>query len=811
MSKMLIIAEKPSVAREIANALGGFSRVEEWQESDRAVITSGIGHLVEIFAPEAENGGRDLNSLPIIPHQFSLRPIDKTKRQFTLVSRLMRRPDISGIVNACDAGREGELIFRLIYELAGSNKPTQRMWLQSLTGDAIREAFRNMKPGKGTDALGDAARCRSEADWLVGINGSRAITRLNEKKNNRYETLPVGRVQTPTLAIVVQRKRDIDNFISQTYWEVVANFKTPAGNYTGKWKPRTENSVDSDDTGSRIFQFANASAIVEKCRGQVVSNVINDSQKVSTPPPKLYDLTSLQREANKKYKFSAKKVLDIAQSLYEKHKATTYPRTDATALPEDYVVTAHEVVKSLKQSTYAKFSNAIDENNWVKSNKRIFDNSKITDHFAIIPTGLVPTGLDDAESRIYDMIVRRFLAAFYPNTESLVTKRITEVAGELFHSSGKVLLASGWQEVFGKDMTDSEAQSLPNVSSKNEVDLYSLDAKEGQTKPPLPYTEATILTAMEGAGKFVEDEDLREALKEKGLGTPATRAAAIEGLLNSRDGGGREKEPYMIREGKEQYLLPTHKGMELIEFLERNGIVSLTSPKMTGEWEHKLRMMEKGQYSRMQFMAEIHCLTKDFISVVKGKASEIVDLPTAICACPKCGSDIKLGVRTVDCSSCGLKLWREVAGKDLSDEQLMSLFKNRTIGMIDGFISRQGKKFSAGLKLNNEYKFEFVFEESAPADSKNSETLPEVHCPKCGSQIFKILGDNPQYACEKGDFRLWKVISGRPFSDAEASRLIREGELSAVHGFTSKRKSKFSAGLKLSKDNSSVEFVFEPR
>lgn len=823
MTKMLIIAEKPSVARDIAQALGGFSKAEGgWLERGDAIVSSGIGHLVSLQVPEAQTTGRDLESLPVIPERFTPEVIDRTKSQFNLLSKLMRRSDVSEIINACDAGREGELIFRLIYEKAGCNKPMRRMWLQSMTSESIKQAFHGMRPGAEFDNLADAARCRSEADWLIGINGSRGITRLKERQNNAYEMMTAGRVQTPTLAIAVHREQEIRSFVPKDYWEVHATFAAQAGTYVGRWvaapDAQAAEGEDEQSAGARIFDLAVAQALVTKCQGVAPSSVTDQARTTSSAPPLLFDLTTLQREANKRYKFSAKRTLDIAQALYEKHKATTYPRTDASALPEDYIDTATKVVGTFDSDpTYGEHAKRVLGAGWVKPNRRIFDNTKISDHFAIIPTGTKPSGLDADETKIYDMVVRRFLAAFHPAAQYNVTTRLSVIAGETFKSSGRVLTEPGWLVVYGQDGPDGgkdggKVPALCAVQSGEAVQTRSVDLKALQTKPPARFTEATLLAAMEGAGKLIDDDELRSAMRECGLGTPATRAATLEGLLADRDAKGRAKEPYLRREGKEQHLVPTEKGFGLVTFLDGNGVQSLTSPKMTGDWEQKLRLMEKGQYTRAAFMREIAAMTTEIIDVIRNKAAsvpapEIVELTAP---CPKCGSGVRAQMRTFECSAgCGFRLWRDVAQRDLKNEEAETLLRDGEIKQLDGFVSKSKKRFSAGLKLNDEHKVEFVFEERVEQPLGPSIGAP---CPNCGSVVHARGGDYPQFVCESGDFKLFRVVAGRALSDEEARELLTNGSLEAVHGFVSARtKKKFSAGLRLASDNSKVEFVFEPR
>jgi len=826
MAKTLIVAEKPSVAGDIAAALGGFSKVDGYWESPDAIVSSGIGHLVEIHSPEAATAGRDLASLPIIPPRFELQPIAKTKAQFSLLSKLMKRADVDQVVNACDAGREGELIFRLIYELAGCRKPVKRMWLQSMTRDAIREAHRLMRPGAEFDALGDAAKCRSEADWLVGINGSRGITRLRERQTQGYEVMTAGRVQTPTLAILVDRENEIRVFVPQDFWEVHGTFGAKAGQYVGRWFGTAASGASLDEDGeggrpgamgSRFFDKAKADAIVAKCRGVAPSSVTDEANPTKSMPPRLFDLTSLQREANKRFKFSAKKTLDIAQALYEKHKATSYPRTDASALPEDYVEKAREVLATFAGSPVAAHADRVLQNGWVKPDKRIFDNSKISDHFAIIPTGTRPSGMDEAESKIYDMVVRRFIAAFHPAAEYLVTTRITVVAGETFKSNGKVLVKAGWLEVYGNRGDDEEkTASLCAVEPGESVRPEAVEVKGMRTKPPSRYTEASLLSAMEGAGKLVDDAELRDAMKERGLGTPATRATTIEGLLQDftfdREGRKRPKEPYATREGQEQFLVPTGKGMDLIQFLKSNGIEALTSPRMTGEWEQKLHLMEKGQYSRQVFMGEIAAMTTHIIDVIRQKAGtvQVPDAPSLGVPCPKCGSDVLAGPRTFDCkAACGFKLWREIAKRGLSNEEAATLLRDGRTAVLSDFVSSAGKKFSASLEWNAaEGRANFVFEDRVPSGPAAPGEVLSAACPKCGGAVA-VQGY--WYACAKGDFKLRREIAGRSLSVAEATRLIREGEHPTLDGFVSSKKKRFSAGLRMDRDRSgNVTFQFEP-
>lgn len=830
MGKILIIAEKPSVAREIAAALKGCSKVDDWLESPTVIISSGIGHLVTIEVPQAAQTGWELSTLPVIPKTFDLKTVEKTRSQFNLLKKLMHRADVDTVVNACDAGREGELIFRLIYEHAGCTKPMKRMWIQSMTTAALLEAYRDMRPGSEYDNLSDAAKCRSEADWLIGINGSRGVTKLYERKNKRYEMMNAGRVQTPTLAIIVHREQEIRNFVPKDFWEIHANLKAVAGAYVGKWvNPNTsaaeskegdENQEEAQAAGFRVNSKAQAEEIIKKCKGVAPSSVKDKMNIGRNPAPRLFDLTTLQREANKKYKFSAKKTLDLAQSLYEKHKATSYPRTDASALPEDYVPKVGQIMTSLKAvAPYTPHADRVLANSWIKPDKRIFDNSKITDHFAIIPTGTNPPSLTDDESKLYQMIVLRFIAAFHPPAEYSNTTRITVIASESFKTTGKVLMKQGWQEVYGKQAIDTKS-GLCFVDPNEKVENKGLTLKAFSTKPPARFTEAALLSAMEGAGKLIDDDELRDIMKEKGLGTPATRAATIEGLVNDKNSKGQPKQPYVVREGKEQYLVPTSKGEGMVEFLDANGVEALTSPRMTGEWESKLRAMEKGKYQRVQFMAEIADMTRSIIEVMRKRSAEVgpeevVDYTAPKAPCPHCKAPLTAGGRTFTCSAnCGFKLWRVVAGRSLDSTEVDQLLLNGKTQTLSGFNSKLNKPFSAALKLNKEGGLDFVFEDRPAADPNAPMAAPlAVKCPLCKKGAVSLRGGAyPQYVCAAGDFKLWQKIAGRMLSDAEATQLIRDGVLPTMQGFVSTKTSReFDAGLKLSKDKTKAEFVFEPR
>ncbi|MEN9670752.1 MAG: hypothetical protein RL018_1029, partial [Pseudomonadota bacterium] len=580
--KTLVIAEKPSVANDIVKALtpvaGKFEKLDEHFENEKYVVTSAVGHLLEIQAPEefdVKRGKWSFANLPVIPPHFDLKPMDKTKTRLNAIVKLAKRKDVDTFVNACDAGREGELIFRLIQQYSKAKHPVSRLWLQSMTPQAIRDGFTSLRSDKQMLPLADAARCRSEADWLVGINGTRAMTAFNSRDGGFFLTT-VGRVQTPTLSIVVEREEKIRAFQSRDYWEIHASFAAEAGEYPGKWfnPAHKKDADDAEIKADRVWSEREAQAIADAVRGKKAT-VTEESKPTTQASPLLFDLTSLQREANGKFGFSAKTTLSIAQSLYERHKALTYPRTDSRALPEDYVPVVRQTFEMLAASSMkhlAPHALVALNNSYIKPSKRIFDDKKVSDHFAIIPTLQAPSGLSEAEQKLYDLVVKRFMAVFFPSAEYQITTRISTITidaaalgrpkqgmapsggsephavgsvGVNFKTEGKVLVKPGWLAIYGKEavdeVSDAEGKSSTNlvpVKAGEQPKADTVDPKGLKTRPPARYSEATLLGAMEGAGKTIDDDELREAMQEKGLGTPATRAATIEGLIN---------EKYMLR------------------------------------------------------------------------------------------------------------------------------------------------------------------------------------------------------------------------------------------------------------------------
>ncbi len=827
-SKTLIIAEKPSVAADIARALGGFTKHDDFFERDDLIVSSAVGHLLEIAAPEefeVKRGKWSFTNLPVIPPRFELRPIIKTESRLKLLQKLIKRKDVSKLVNACDAGREGELIFRLIAQQTKATQPIERLWLQSMTPNSIRDGFARLRTDSDMMPLSDAARCRSEADWLVGINGTRAMTAFNSKSGGFFLTT-VGRVQTPTLSIVVEREELIRRFISRDYWEVKAEFICAKGVYEGRWfdpEFKKSSKVDNHDPElreSRIWSEAEAKSIVVACNGK--SGAVTEEAKPSTQQaPQLFDLTSLQREANARFGFSAKNTLGLAQALYERHKVLTYPRTDSRALPEDYIDTVKETIAQLGESipNYTVFAQQIAKNNWVKPNKKIFDNSKISDHFAIIPTlQAPPKTLSEPEQKLYDLVVRRFLAIFFPPAEFMVTNRITTVSGLQFKTEGKVLVAPGWLSVYGKSSQDDK--ELIAVGEKEKVQTESIDAVALKTKPPARYSEATLLSAMEGAGKLVEEDEFREAMADKGLGTPATRAAVIEGLLY---------EKYIVREGRE--LIPTAKAFQLMTLLRGLGIEELTQPGLTGGWEFQLSQMEKGLIKRESFMQEIAQMTQRIVKRAKEFDSDTIpgDYITLSSPCPNCGGPVRENYRRFACEKCGFSISKIPGGKALEYSEAEELIREKTVGPLQGFRSKMGRPFAAIIKLapiplddkdypNAGYKLEFDFGNSSDDDQEAIDFTGQTAlgpCPKCSGAVYahgmKYLCEHsvgPQKSC---DFSTGKVILQQEVSEEQIVKLLTTGKTDLLTNFKSQRTGRVFKAYLARQETGKIGFEFEVR
>jgi DNA topoisomerase-3 len=714
--KTLVIAEKPSVARDIVDALpGSFENNDTSYESEETIVTFAVGHLVELITPEEydERFKRwRMDDLPIIPEEFRLHARDKkAEKQLKAIHKLLKRDDVDRIVNACDAGREGELIFAYIYETSGVDKPVERLWINSMTKTAIREGFEQLRPGEQLRQLEAAARSRSEADWLVGMNATRAATIRGRAWVGGVVSL--GRVQTPTLALMVKREREIQAFVPEPYWLVHAHFDP---RYEGLW-------FEGEET--RLKEAKRAEEIADKVSGAdgVVESVERKEQ--SERAPLLYDLTSLQRDANRRFGFSARRTLQAAQSLYEDKKAITYPRTSSRWLSGD-------LVPQLKPTaaTLAPIGGYTAAAQYVLGLKqlplgRVVNDSKVDDHHAIIPTD-VEHDVDrfsPDERRIFDLVARRFLAVFHPPARYARTTVVTVVEDERFRTRGKITLEAGWRGVYGllsdadqqaarqgqDEDAENESAELPPLEQGQKVKCTAAEVEAKETKPPPRYTEATLLSAMETAGKLVDDEELREAMKERGLGTPATRAETIETLI---------RREYIERVAKD--LQPTPKGLQVITMLEEH---PLTSPELTGDWEKRLTDIEHGSDDRKKFIDDIADFTRATVEKIAALDKEkLRPERVELGPCPRCGAEtgeiIKENSKAYGCTSwksreetgCGFVIWKRVAGRTLTPEIARQLLEEgRTKEVISGFRSRAGKPFRARLVLKEDGKVEFDF------------------------------------------------------------------------------------------------------
>jgi DNA topoisomerase III len=713
MPKTLVIAEKPSVGRDLARVLPGpFEKKEGYLEGPEHVVTWAVGHLVQLAEPEQYDPKFKkwrMADLPIVPDRFELVVRDeRSRKQMTVIQRLLDREDVERVVNACDAGREGELIFAYVYEKSGSRKPVQRLWLQSMTKQAIQEAFGRLRPGAEMAKLEQAARSRSEADWIVGMNATRAATiRLRSSFDG---AVSLGRVQTPTLAIVARREEEIRAFKPEPYWLVDALLAADG--------ERTYQGRYHDGSQPRLGSAAAAEEIVAAVRDQVGEITKLEKSRRKERPPLLYDLTSLQRDANIRFGFSARRTLAAAQRLYEDHTALTYPRTSSRFLPSDLrgdiKPTAELVGRAREYAAAAAYVTGLD----VLPLGRVVSDAKVTDHHAIIPTrtqhDLSKMNADDR--RVYDLVARRFLAVFHPDAEFENTRVETTVVGHVFRTRGKVLLVPGWRGVYGEGAEGEERpsrdeedeggeQQLPKLEQGERAEVREVEALEKETKPPRRYTDASLLGAMETAGKLVDDDELREAMKDSGIGTPATRAAIIERLIQVG---------YLERDGRA--LVATDKGLNVIRLLDEH---PLTSPSLTGEWEHRLARIEEGGDSRERFMGDIASFTESTVHELDAKLKGVRIPRAKLGPCPICGREINENRKGYSCWSkddpgCGFVIWKAKAGKQLSPAIARELIATgRTEKPVTGFKGRSGRSFRARLALqqNEEGKWRVEFDE----------------------------------------------------------------------------------------------------
>jgi DNA topoisomerase III len=800
-AKQLVVTEKPSVARDFVAALGGkneFETHEGYFESAKYVVSWAVGHLLEFLAPEDIDAAYKrwrLQDLPIFPKEFTLKPKAGQKARLDTLKKLFRRKDVASVVNACDAGREGELIFREIQRFFGNEKPFKRLWLQSMTPHAIRDAFVSLQPGEKFDGLGAAAECRAESDWLIGMNATRALTK---RLQTRRERTPwsVGRVQTPTLALVVDRELEILAHQSAPYWQIKASFAAPDHAYDGMWfdpdtKVEDENGKARDDW---LTDRAAAEAIAAKVAGTRGTALEERKSSVErTPPP--FDLTSLQREANRRYGYSASRTLQAAQRLYEEYKAITYPRTDSRCLPSDYEPKSKEVIQALAgHPSYAEAASILVRDG-LRNRQAVFNDAGVSDHFALMPTEEIPPKLPPVEARVYDLVVRRFLGAFFPNAVWENIERITTVEGERFRTRARALKELGWYLVYDRK-ADGDTKLPPLGAEHVPVAAQEANIVEEETKPRPRITEAGLLNLMENAGKSIDDEEISAALRDKGLGTPATRAEIIESLITRG---------YMKRVGKA--LAATPKGIRLIDVLRRIAVERLASAALTGELERHLRQIERGERTRADFTTEIRDYTAEIVEHAKNFSfDKLYAKEPTLGQCPLCAKrevveeSLVYRCKGVEKEKCTFVLWKEKQGRYLDRRSVETLLRDKKTPPLWGFFSREGNPYRAVLSLEGDAQVQVKALQDAQDEEFQApvDPTPLGTCPLC--KEGRVIETPQSYICSLGEskgchFALARKLLGRTMTREEAITYITAGKTPFLEGFISRRGRPFKAAL----------------
>ncbi|MFW5853927.1 MAG: DNA topoisomerase 3 [Thermodesulfobacteriota bacterium] len=818
--KTLILTEKPSVARDFAKALGVKTRHDGYMADGDTVITWALGHLLELLEPQDYDPRWKtwrLNALPILPERFRYKPISKTRKQLRIVKKLLKSP-LERVVIATDAGREGEVIARTI--LLDARVPEGdrllRFWTsQALTPEVVRKGMENLAPAARYDRLWRAGQARQIADWLVGMNGTRAATKQMD------DLYSVGRVQTALLALIVDRRREREHFRPEPYWLLRALFSNEKGTWRGTWFQKERTRFDKEPE---------ATAIRAKVDGAVGKIQSVKKQKKRQPPPFLYSLTDLQRDANQKYGLTAKATLGIAQKLYEQKKCLSYPRTDSRVLGTQTVDLARNLVGTLS-GVYSDIFGGVVSELIAPTNKRVFNDARLTDHHALIPLAPLPGAASADEKKIYDLVLKRFAAAFHPDCEFEQTEIITEAEKETFRTKGKRILTPGWRAVYGTESTgdsdapksgddEPESESLPPLAQGDPARVDEAQLEKKMTQPPPDYNDARLLKDMTNPGRYVQEDELKKIYRgDVGLGTQATRAQIIETLLTRK---------YIVR--KKKFLIATDKGCRLIETLRGFKEASvLASPEETARWEMNLERIAHGDGSEEIFLEEIKQLVRKIVDEFKNgpqaapqkaapqkseasKKKQEQDLGT----CPACGGKIIEGKRGFGCGNwretdggCRFVIWKTVAGKTLSPEMIKELTEKREIGPLDGFMSKKGKPFSAKLRVVQEEdgSWRTVFEFGDPPS--NAEALGK--CPACGGNVVE---GNKGYGCvnwkqEDGGckFVIWKTVAQKEIPQQTAKKLLEQGATEELFGFISRKGSSFSARLKLEDQGDGVPKV----
>jgi len=757
----------------------------------------GRRHLVGLAEPEEYDKKYKqwlLSNLPIIPEHFRFAILDGAEQRFAVLKQLMTSKDVDEIINACDAGREGELIFRNIYAQTGSRKPTSRLWLSSYTQESIRDGFRKLKPETEYDDLGRAALARSEADWLVGINATRGLTRRNGS------LVTIGRVQTPVLGLIAKREKEIQAFTPAPYYEIAANFKAlPNGEpvYQGVWHRGSQTRLDDEHE---------AETILARCRGRKGRIASVEQKESRSPVPYLYDLGLLQREANVLNGLSASRTLRAAQALYEEKRAITYPRTDSKFLPKALRKEVAHILGEMSRDEYAPYVQHALQEGW-SMRSFAFNDEKVTDHYAIIPTGtrVERKALTHDESIVYDLVVRRFIEQFYPEAVFLLTRVETVVQDETFGTDGR---SGARQGLDGSRAWRGGRQGSARIDSGHGRRAFRMEVEHKLTKPPQHFTDASIIAAMETAGKLVDDEELAEAMRERGLGTPATRAEIIEKLIRTG-----------VVERKARSLMATRRGIDLIDLLETIQLAELVAPDLTGDWEMNLRKIEKGALSDEEFLARIREFTRQMVDKIK--AYEVVtqigvESTEPLGVCPLCGGNVVERPASYACehhgrkkTDCKFSIPKVILKRPLSREEASQLIREKRTDMLDGFVSRRGFKFSARLLLTADNKLEWEFA-NGPAGASAEEPVvnaePLGRCPICQGSVIETSG---HYKCAEAGcrFQMKKVYASKTIDRETVRKLLETGKTDLIEDFVSRYNRPFSAYLKLG-DGGKVEFEF---
>ena len=808
---IVIIAEKPSVAEDLANVLGVGKKTETHWHSDDIIITWAIGHLLELkymddYDVAFKNWRGTVDRLPFIPDNFQYKPKSgRGKKQLSAILKLVKDKSVSEIVNACDAAREGELIFRTIVQHAKTKTPTSRMWMQSMTYDAMLQAFENRQSGDDYQALSDAAYSRSQADWIIGMNGSRIATRLPQNRDRSANSL--GRVQTATLAMVVDHELEVLSHVPVPYWQLNATFRAGDATWTARWE-RTGHKDDPERPeykAHRIMDAAEKDSIETILSGDEAFQTEEQQRTKKEQPPLNFDLTTLQKRANSLWSWSAKRTLGVAQDLYDKFKLTTYPRTDSKHLPEDMHETVAKTLDQIgAQGDYSEHVKRLQADG-LSNAKRNFNNAKVSDHYAIVPTGQTPpNNFGGDHAKLYDLITRNFLASWHPVAEWTVTKRITTKSGHQFLKEVEALATSGWRAVVPKkDKVPEGWGQLP--SNPCDATLDSHEFSEEMSKPKNRLKEASLLQLMEHAGKHIDDDELADAMKEKGLGTPATRADTIEKLLNRN----------YIRRSRNGTISAAPHGIRMIDVLRRIPVEWITSPELTGDMEASLLAVQRGEETMEAYMEKIIQQTKTMVDRIRDHDRNTLYLEEpSLGSCPSCGGEVKENTLAYQCEhnegrdkGCSFVFWKDTSGRWFDRVTAARLIENGSLENLHGFYSQAGEGYDTSVELTKAGKVVSKGSGSGEATADDEVLCP---CPVCDQGSIRIT--TTAYLCDNPDctFRgMQNIMCKRPITPEEAKPIFTDGKSTLLEDFTSRRNKPFNAFLKLEKNR--VTYDFPPR